>query len=251
MKNSRMKTARRGMIPYWAHWVLATAILIGSGVLYRHLEPQWRGTGVGPIKLPVSLEEFPLVIGEWEGKKRTIAAITEEYMRRNFADDYFSHLYYNEQQRAVAGLYVTYCASRPAGILGHRPRVCYTGGGWIHDRTTESEFITKGGRTIACLVHNFHKPMPDYAETVVLNFYVVNGEIAINEDRFSGLMGRNPNMDGDPARYVAQVQVSGNTESSILLAASDLVDKVLEYLPDENGLVAVAPEYEPNELSRK
>ena len=87
--------------------------------------------------------------------------------------------------------------------------------------------------------------MPDYKETVVLNFYIVNGKTVIDEKAFSGLMGRNPNLDGDPARYVSQVQISSVTESAIRTAAADLVDIVLNYLPDEAGVVAVAPIPDP------
>jgi hypothetical protein len=141
---------------------------------------------------------------------------------------------------------VVYCSSRPAGIQGHRPGVCYIGGGWISDGTDRSEITTAGGLTVPCLIHRFHKPMPDYADTVVLNFYVVNGVIAIDEDSFSGLMGRNPNISGNPARYVAQVQVSGNTENAVRIAAIDMVDTILKYLPDKDGRIAIAPDYDPN-----
>lgn len=237
----------KGAIPFWIHGALAAAMLIASGTLYRHLEPRWRGTGTGLIKLPVSLSEFPLEIGPWKGQKRDIPATTEIYMRRNFADDYFSHYYVDQQRLAWSGLYVVYCSSRPVGILGHRPGVCFPNAGWIYDRSEESEIITASGQVIPCVIHQLHKPIPDYTEIVVLSFYVVNGTIAVKEDAFSGLMGRNPNISGNPARYVAQVQFSSSVESAVRIAAVDLIDTVLEYLPDKNGYVAAAPDYDPND----
>jgi len=70
-----------------------------------------------------------------------------------------------------------------------------------------------------------------------LNFYILNGQITANENDFSGLLGRRPNIAGDPARYVAQVQISSVLESSIRTMAEDVTDLVLDRLPDENGKV--------------
>jgi len=130
-----------------------------------------------------------------------------------------------------------YCSSRPGGILGHRPRVCYPGGGWIHDGTEPSQFISTSGKQIPCLIHRFHKPAPTYDQKVVLNFYILNGQITTNESDFSGIFGRRPNIAGDPARYVAQVQISSVLENSIREAAKDMTDLILDYFPDENGEV--------------
>lgn len=238
---------RTGAISYWMHWVLATGMLVGSGVLYRHFEPKWRGTGTDPIRLPVKLEKFPLAIDPWQGEKRAIPETTENYMKRNFADDYFNHLYSNKQRRGVwAALYVVYCSSRPAAIEGHNPKVCYPGAGWNYDGGEVSHITTRSGKTIPCIVHRLHMPKLDYKEIVILSFYVVNGEIFTSEDSFSSFMGRKPNISGDPAQYVAQVQVSSAVESSVRAAAVDLVDTVLQYLPDKEGKVAVAPDYDPN-----
>ncbi|GAH88786.1 unnamed protein product, partial [marine sediment metagenome] len=47
-------------------------------------------------------------------------------------------------------------------------------------------------------------------------------------------------MAGDPARYVAQVQISSVLENSIRTMAKDMTDLVLDYLPDETGRVRAA-----------
>lgn len=246
MGNVQMYNRRsKGTIPYWVHWALATGMLLASGVLYRHLEPKWRGTGTGDIRLPVPLNEFPKTIHSWEGQKIPIRDTTVTYMERNFANDYLNNRYDDPQRQAWADLYVVYCSSRPANILGHRPRVCYRGAGWIHDATEESEVTTRTGRKLSCLIHRFHQSEPDYIERVVLSFYVVNGTIAVNEKSFSSL-GRTPNISGDPARYVAQVQVSSTLESYVRIAGVDLIDTVLEHLPGPDGRVAAAPDYDPN-----
>ncbi|NLH43213.1 MAG: hypothetical protein GX448_15340, partial [Planctomycetes bacterium] len=57
------------------------------------------------------------------------------------------------------------------------------------------------------------------------------------EKEFSGLFGRTPNLAGDPARYVAQVQISSTTEQACRALASDIADTIFAYLPDSSGRV--------------
>jgi len=70
-----------------------------------------------------------------------------------------------------------------------------------------------------------------------LNFYILNGQITADESDFSGPLGRRPNIAGDPARYVAQIQISSVLESSVRMIAEDITDLVLDHLPDEIGKV--------------
>jgi hypothetical protein len=79
-----------------------------------------------------------------------------------------------------------------------------------------------------------------YNQTVVLNFYILNGQITTEERNFSGLLGRRPNIAGDPAWYVAQVQISSVLENSILNIATDMTDLMLDFFPDENGKIRAA-----------
>jgi hypothetical protein len=76
-----------------------------------------------------------------------------------------------------------------------------------------------------------------YEQIVVLNFYILNGRITADEKDFSGLLDRKPNIAGDPARYVAQVQISSVLENSIRTAAKDMADVILDFLPDKDGKV--------------
>jgi len=69
----------------------------------------------------------------------------------------------------------------------------------------------------------------------VLNYYILNGQITTDEKKFSGLFGRRPNIEGDPARYIAQVQISSVLEDSVRTAAKDMTDSILDFFPDENG----------------
>jgi hypothetical protein len=224
-----------GAVPLWAAGALAVLLLVGAGIAYRLGVTRFQEPP--PIAPPVSLAEIPIAVDGWVGQTLEIPSITEDYMRSNFADDYISRRYINEGRRLWADAYVVYCSSRPAGMLGHQPMVCFPAHGWIHDETSESEYQTRSGRRMRCLVHRFHKEAPDYGQVVVLNFYVLNGEVTLHERDFSGFFGRRPNISGNPAQYVAQVQISSVVEHSARALAAALTDSVLAILPDEHGQV--------------
>ena len=223
-----------GRVPVWLIWILGILLLISAGASYRALESLTTET---VIKLPIPLKTFPVLIGNWTGIDLSIPSITREYMERNFADDYISRRYINNKTHEWVDVYVVYCASRPGGMLGHQPQVCYPGNGWIHDSTEISQFPTRKGREIPCLIHRFHKPAPTYNQTVILNFYIVNGQLATNQGTFRGIWGRKFNITKNPARYVAQIQISSISENSIRNAAKDMSELILDLLPDANGKI--------------
>jgi EpsI family protein len=221
-------------------WILAVLLLILTGILYRGVAGRLKAAYQSPTKLPIPLSGFPEKIGMWTGMDMPLRSTTKEYMEQNFADDYFSRRYINSQNNSWADVYVVYCSTRPGGILGHRPQVCYPGAGWIWDGTDEKNVVSASGRKISCLIHRFHIPQPQYRETVVLNFYILNGQITTRESDFSGLLGRRPNVGGNLARYVVQVQISSVVENSILEMAKTIADQIIDFFPDTNGIVKAA-----------
>lgn len=226
---------RRGGTSVWVAGILAVILLVAAGFGYR--AGAARLDDPPAISPPVSLAETPVEVGGWKGQNLEIPTVTVDYMEANFADDYVSRRYTNSSEGAWADVYVVYCSSRPGGLLGHQPMVCFPAHGWIHDETTPSEFTSRSGRRIECLIHRFHKPAPAYRRVVVLSFYILNGQITLRERDFSGLFGRRPNIHGNPARYVAQVQISSVLEHSARALACDLADSVLAILPDQHGHV--------------
>ncbi len=226
-------------------WLLAVLLVISSGILYRGVTSRLQKALHSPIKLAIPLSNFPKEIGNWTGIELPIRSTTKEYMEQNFADDFFSRRYINSQTNAWADVYVVYCSTRPGGILGHQPAVCYPASGWVQDSTDKSSFETASGRKISCLIHRFHTPEPQYRETVVLNFYILNGQITTREDDFSGLLGRSPNISGNPARYVVQVQISSVVENSIREIAKAIADQIIDFFPDKNGIVKEAGYSQP------
>jgi EpsI family protein len=223
-------------------WIIAILILLLAGVGYRVLAERLKLIASTPIRLSVSLSHFPLFIGAWQGKDVPLAL---NIQRTAGNDDYVNRLYINREDKSWVNLYVAYTA-RPRTMTGHRPQVCYPAGGWVHDSTESSEVISQSGRRIPCLIHRFHKASPENELVVVLNFYVVNGQLTNDESVFSGIGWRTPNINGNPARYAAQVQISSVLESSVRLMAGDIVNTALDILPDDNGKVR-ASEYSRSE----
>ena len=234
----------RGNARFWLAGVLAVSMLVATGAGYRAAVA--RVGDPAPIPLPLPLAAIPSQQGEWTATDLEIRSVTQDYMTTHFADDYISRRYVHSDAQTWADVYVVYCSSRPAGLVGHKPSVCFVRSGWIADGTSHSEFESASGRRIECLVHRFHRPMPDYRSIVVLSFYVLNGKTTRNEREFADFWGRRLNLAGDPARYVAQIQVSAVQEESARTVIGAVADTILAYLPDKEGRVkAVAGTPEP------
>ena len=224
---------RRAAASVWLAGGIAFVLLISAGIAYRVAASSLKRMRDNPVSLPVPLSTIPTQIGSWTGTDQTLDATTDEYMRANFADDYVNRRYVNASAGGIwANVYVVYCATFPVGLGGHNPDVCFPANGWIRSRPkTVSEISALSGRAVPCLSHEFHKRAPAYSQVYVLSFYVLNGEITLQESDFSGIFDRTPNISGNPARYVAQVEISSTSEQSVRLAARDLVDTILTFLP--------------------
>jgi hypothetical protein len=191
-----------------------------------------------PLVPPIPLSGFPTEVGTWAGKDvpipKNIQGVADN-------DDFINRLYLNNLNNEWVNVYIAYTA-RPRTMLGHRPGVCYVGGGWVHDSTESAEVKSKANRKIPCLIYNFHRPYPENERLTVLTFYIVNGYLTSDENVFSGLGWRIPNIAGNPARYVAQVQISSVLENSTRMAAKEMTDLIMDFLPDQKGKVK-ATEY--------
>jgi hypothetical protein len=232
MESPSSESRFAGKARAWYVWLLAASLLTGAGVVYRVLASRLELVA-GSITLPVPLDAYPKRIGRWLGEDVPIPLNVQQVAGN---DAFVNRLYKNRAGNEWVNVYIAYTA-HPRTMLGHRPRVCHVAAGWIHDGTEEGEFVSSGGRKLPCLIHHFHRPAPDHEEMVVLNFYIVNGRLTPDERVFSGVGFRTPNIEGDPARYVAQVQISSTLENSVRTAAHEMAELMLEFLPDENGQV--------------
>jgi len=220
----------------WRPWVFVVTMLVLGGAGYR-VAMAWIGPQMEkPIRLPVALAQFPARLAGWTGEDRPL---TPEVQRVAGADDYINRLYVNRITGDWANLYVCF-AGRPRSMVGHRPRVCYAAHGWAHDGTQADELLLPGGEKLPFLIHRFHRITPEIGDTVVLNYYVLNGVPTSEESDFAGVGYRLPNIAGNPAFYVAQVQISSVSESSVRRLAAATASRILDFLPDEQGKVRAA-----------
>ncbi|MHC4157793.1 MAG: exosortase-associated EpsI family protein [Planctomycetota bacterium] len=221
-------------------WVLAITLVILAGIGYRVLASRLKLVVGTPVRLPIPLSSLPIEIGNWTGKD---APIPLNVQRVAGTDDFSNRLYTNKLNNKWANVYIAYTA-RPRTMLGHRPQICYPAGGWVHDSTRLSEVVSKMGTKVPCLINRFHMPAPSYEERIVLNFYIVNGQLTSDESVFSGVGWRTPNIAGDPARYAAQVQISSVLENYVRTAATDMTDLILDYFPNQSDKVKAAEFYD-------
>jgi hypothetical protein len=214
-------------------WMLAILLLLCAGMVYRITANRLKLANDTIIELPLALSAFPVEIGSWSGQD---VPIPYNIQRIAGNDDFLCRMYINRLTKDRVNIYVAYSA-RPRTMLGHKPEICYVGSGWILENTESSRVVSNSDTTIPCLIHRFHRPAPENEEIVVLNFYILNGQITSDERGFSGIGWRTPNIAGDPARYVAQVQISSTLENSVRSATRDMTDLILDFFPDKNGNV--------------
>ena len=219
------------------YWLIAICVLLLAGWSYRNLVSHLEVIIRNPVELPVSLSFFPQSVGDWVGRN---VPIPEHVQRVAGNDDFLNRLYVNSSANQWASVYIAY-SGQPRTMLGHRPQVCYVAAGWIHESTETSSFISSTGRNVPCLIHRFQRPNPSHEQIIVLSFYILNGQITCNESGFSGVGWRTPNIAGDPARYVAQVQISSVLENSVRDAATDITEVILDFFP--NAADSVKSEY--------
>lgn len=214
---------------FWKTWLLAVVVVFTTGMAHRIIAAHLELTVKESIELAAPLRTFPMEIDGWIGRDMMIP----EYIQRIAGNDDFLYRSYRHKLTGQSvNIYIAY-SGQPRTMLGHRPTVCYVAGGWVHDSTIESGFLSQSGKKRPSLIHRFHRASPEYKDVVVLNFYIINGQITNSESGFSAVRWRSPNIAGDPARYVVQVQISSVLENTVLTAGEDMVPLIMSFFPDE------------------
>jgi len=231
--NSAVDEASAGVGRIRIYWLAAVATLLISGAMYRgefvRLHPSEAVSALPSVELSV----LPLEMGSWVGKD---TALREEVVRAAGVDDSLSRLYVNKSTNQWANIYAAF-SMRPANMVGHKPEVCYVSAGWVLEGTEEGRFRSVSGRELPCRLHAFRKIRPHDERIVVLNYYVLNGDVVCTEEAFSGVEWRGPNRSEGCVYYVAQIQISSVLENSARAFAEEVTEAMLSLLPDEEGLV--------------
>ena len=222
----------------WLGVALASVTIVAGGFGYRLMASAIDSRLSQPVRLERPLRSLPLALGAWQGED---VELSEATLRIAQNDDYVNREYHHTETGEAVGLYIAYTA-RPRTMLRHRPTVCYPSAGWSHLQTQETTLPIAGGKSLPVLIHRFLKPGMTEARTVVLNYYVLNGRLTIDEDRFWGISWRDPNLRRDASRYVAQIQITAGgfmdadgAERSVRRFAVDAAEVLLALLPGTDG----------------
>lgn len=206
-------------------------LLVITGTVYRYAAAHFHSISAEPIYLKVPLKEFPSIVGNWTG---TDVMISETILKVANNDDYLMRNYKNSVTGQSVTLYIAFSA-RPSTMRGHRPEVCYPSNGWVHDNSTKGQVPLVSGGALSCLIHRFHKPSPKSGNAIVLNYYILDGRPVTNEDDFSGLKYRMVNYSRKAKRFVTQVQISSSMTNSVIAAASEFGDLILEFFQNTDA----------------
>ncbi len=196
--------ARLGVLHRWSGVLVAAVVLVIGGWSYRHAAASISAEMTVKVQLPRALAALPMELGDWTGVD---LPLSEAVQRIAQYDDYVHRRYRCEETSDEVALYIGYTA-RPRTMLRHRPSVCYPSAGWSAAGSEVSELAPPAGPArLPVLVHRFNKPGPGERRCVVLNYYVLNGALTVDENSFWGLRYRDANRSHDATRYVAQVQI--------------------------------------------
>jgi len=218
---------------FWFSVFLSCVVLLTAGYAYRVTARHLDALVKEPILPAIPLSVIPYQIGTWEGEDQPLSETILEVAGN---DDYINRSYQDSDTGLYVNLYVAF-TGQPRNMLGHRPRVCYVGAGWVHDGTEQQEIVLEQGEVIPVLLHYFHKPTPEKTRVVVLNYYLINGTVTSDYRDFSGIVWRLPTFSRKQIRYVAQVQVSSTSATAVRAFAPDIAPLIRSFMPVDYGQV--------------
>jgi EpsI family protein len=187
--------------------VIAVAVLLTAGTAYR-LAADYYGRDPQSAALPAgALDRLPLELSEWFGRE---IPMDERIIKATDTDAHLNRAYLRGVGERV-GLWIGYGA-RMRDLLPHRPEVCMPGAGWTPDDRRVVDVPCADGTMLPAQIHCFHRGGLDGERIVVLNFYIVDGQLSPDVALLRAQAAR---VASGP-RYSAQVQINAMpTDGSI------------------------------------
>ena len=185
--------------------VVAGFLMLVSTAAYRVLAARLAAP-VNTTSLPTAaLERLPLQIGGWTGQK---VPLDEAIVRATDTEAHINRRYSRHDASEYILLYVAY-GVRARDLMPHRPEVCYTGAGWTLTDKRSMELPLSDGMKLPCSVFQFSRGTLNTEKTVVLDYYIVDGQYC----RDVSLLRSKAWRGSGTVRYVAQVQIVNSITS--------------------------------------
>ena len=182
--------------------VVAGFLMFVSSAAYRVLAARLEApVNTTPISL-AALERLPLQIGDWMGRE---VPLDEAIVRATDTDAHINRSYSRNNASQYISLYIA-SGVKVRDLMPHRPEVCYTGAGWTLIDKRSMELPLSDGMELPCNTFQFSRGTLNTKKTVLLNYYIVDGQYCRDVSRLRSKAWRG----SGTVRYVAQIQIAAS-----------------------------------------
>ena len=195
--------------------VVAGFLMFVSSAAYRVLAARLAAPVNTTSMPPAALERLPLQIGDWTGQK---VPLDEAIVRATDTEAHINRRYLRHNSSEYILLYVAY-GVRARDLMPHRPEVCYTGAGWTLIDKRSMELALSDGMKLPCNVFQFSRGTLNTKKTVLLNYYIVDGQYC----RDISLLRSKAWRGSGTVRYVAQVQIVASAKSNLTADSAERI----------------------------
>jgi EpsI family protein len=216
--------------------VAAGLVIIVFSAAYSVLAARLEAPMNKTLLTSAALERLPLEIGGWRGRE---SPLDEAIVRATDTDAHINRIYSRRNDTEHISLYIAY-GGRARDLMPHRPEVCYTGAGWTPIDKRSMELPLSDEMELPCNIFQFSRGTLNTKKTVVLDYYIVDGQYYrdVSRLRFKAWRG------SGTVRYVAQVQIV--TSTSVNLNASSAEKIVCAFAAESASSISKLFEYTEN-----
>ena len=178
---------------------VASILMLAHTVSYRALAMKLEAPVTSSPLDPNMTRAFPMQIGEWGGEE---LPIDEDIRKRTDAEGHINRRYVRRGGLETVSFYLA-CGVRARDLMPHRPEVCYVGNGWTRTGRHSLELPLGDNMTLPCNLIQFARGALSTEKSVVLHYYIVDGEYSPDVSLLRSRAWRGSGTVG----YVAQVQI--------------------------------------------
>ncbi len=195
--------------------VAAGFLMLISSAAYRVLAARLEAPVNTASLPPAALERLPLQIESWTGKD---VPLDEAIVRATDTDAHINRSYSRNNASQYISLYIA-SGVKARDLMPHRPEVCYTGAGWTLVDKRSMELPLSDGMKLPCMVFQFSRGTLNTNKTVLLNYYIVDGQYC----RDVSLLRSKAWRGSGTVRYVAQIQIAASATSNLTAASAERI----------------------------